>query len=266
MSEVFVTPTEVANDAVEALLRAEREGRAIEPLSVTRSLKLQEAYEIQQSIIDRKLASDPRERWLGLKAGLTSRAKQKMVNIDEPILGQLLASNVIVGDELHLDGLIQPRVEPEVAFHFAREVVGYETSEEEISSAIDHAFPALEILDSRFEQYKFRIEDVVADNASTSRVLLSEMTFPAERGGLSRMQVSVSINGEVREAGTTDAVLGHPLASALWVTQKWARLGKTIPAGSILLTGGITTAIPVSPGDEVVGRFEGWGELHLRCV
>lgn len=253
-------------DVVELLLEAERDGRAIQPISSTRPLSLDEAYRIQQSVIERKLSMDPEDRWVGLKAGLTSRAKQKMVGIDEPILGQLLFSNVVRGQELPLDGLIQPRVEPEVALRFRRDVTGREETEEELLLAVDAIFPALEILDSRFEKYKFHIQDVVADNASTARVVLGENRFPADRETLGRLNVSLLINGQVRETGTTAAVLGHPLTSALWVARKWASLGRTIPAGSILLTGGITTAIPISKGDVVVGRFESGGEVAFECV
>jgi 2-oxo-3-hexenedioate decarboxylase len=252
-------------DVVDLLLQAEREGYAIQPISATRSLSLDEAYRIQQFVINRKLALDSHDCWIGLKAGLTSRAKQKMVNIDEPILGQLLSSNVVHGRMLHLDKMNQPRVEPEVAFCFGKEVTGHEENEEEVLTAVDYAFPALEILDSRFEKYKFQIQDVVADNASTARVVLGESRFPLDKEKLGSMKVSLLINGELCERGTADAVLGHPLTSALWVARKWASLGRTIPAGSILLTGGITTAIPISKGDTVVGQFEDLGELQFEC-
>jgi len=253
-------------DIVDMLLQAERDGVTIQPISASYPLGLDEAYRIQQAVIEKKLASDPEGRWIGLKAGLTSRAKQKMVNIDEPILGQLLSSNVVNGPALNLDGLNQPRVEPEVAFYFAKEATGREESEEELLDAIGYAFPALEILDSRFQNYKFQIQDVVADNASTARVVFGEGAFSPDREKLGCMNVSLLINGEVVESGATAAVLGHPLTSALWVARKWASMGRTIPAGSILMTGGITTAVPISRGDVVVGRYEGWGEISFHCI
>jgi 2-oxo-3-hexenedioate decarboxylase len=247
------------------LLEAERAARSMEPPSVSRPLSLDEAYQVQRELIAQKLRRDPADRWKGLKAGLTSRAKQKMVNIEEPILGQFLFSNILPGRRLAMDSLIQPRVEPEVALYFGADVSPLVKNAEELLRSVEYVFPALEILDSRFPAYQFTIEDVVADNASTARILLGERLLRPDAVQLSALGVVLSINGIVRETGSAAAVLGHPLTAALWVVRKWAALGGTVAAGSLLLTGGITTAIPIGRGDTVTARFQGWGDLLLHC-
>lgn len=251
------------SDIVAILAAAEAEASPVEPITASRSLSLEEAYEVQQQLIERKLGRG--ERWIGLKAGLTSRAKQQMVNIDEPILGQILSSNLEAGDSLNVGSLIQPRVEPEIAFLLKKELTGQESAEEEVLQAIDSVVLALEVLDSRFHNYSFKIQDVVADNASTARIFLSKQRFRAERQKLGKIQVEMFVNGDLRESGSSDAVLGHPLASALWLAQKWRKLGRTVPPGSLLLTGGITTAVPISRSDQIKAVFVGLGEMQFRC-
>ncbi|MCI0622090.1 MAG: 4-oxalocrotonate decarboxylase [Acidobacteria bacterium] len=262
MTEPAVAHARVAQLA-ERLFVAEQEGQTLEPISSSQVLLLEDAYRVQQALIDKKLAARIDERWKGLKAGLTSLAKQRMVNIHEPILGQLLYSNIVTGRQVSLQGLSQPRVEPEIALFFGRKVRG-EIRQATLLAALEYAFPALEILDSRFAGYKFQIADVVADNASTARVVLGDRLFPVS-ADLAQKGVSLFINGVARETGCAAAVLGDPIASALWVVQKWVGLGNSLPAGAILLTGGITTAVPIAIGDTVVGTFAGWGEVQFHC-
>jgi 2-oxo-3-hexenedioate decarboxylase len=262
MSESSIEPWNV-EQAANILLDAELYTRTIPMLSSSHSLSLDEAYVIQQAVIRKKLEQHPDDRWKGLKAGLTSKAKQKMVGINEPILGQVLYSNIVQGRQLSSEGLTRPRVEPEVAFYFEKEIGSHVVDEKKILAAIGFAFPALEVLDSRFDDYKFRIEDVVADNASTARVVLGDRLFRVYEETLPTLGVSLMINGAVRETGTAAAILGHPFNSALWTVRKWTTLGNSIPAGSIVMTGGITVAVPISKGDTVVGKFEGWGDVHF---
>lgn len=255
-------PHSIAED----LRNAEARRTTVEPLTDSMALSLEAAYAVQHALVAAKLRANPGDRWKGLKAGLTSRAKQKMVGIDEPILGQLLFSNVLGGRRLRTVDLLQPRVEPEIALYFGRKVTEEDLeSEVALLSAVEFGFPALEVLDSRYKNYRFRIEDVVADNASTARVALGERVFKIDSAAISAMGVSLMVDGLVRETASAAAVLGNPITAARWVARKWMSMGQSIPARSILLTGGMTTAVPVAAGQTVVARFQSWGDVVLHC-
>ncbi|MBX6395457.1 MAG: fumarylacetoacetate hydrolase family protein [Alicyclobacillaceae bacterium] len=224
-------------------------------------LTVEDAYRIQELCIRRAL--DEGDRLIGWKMGLTSRAKQVSVGVDEPIYGRLLASMELREPVLSVRGLIHPRVEPELAFVFKRALTGERVTAREVWAATECVVPAVEVIDSRYEQFSFTLVDVVADNASSARFYLADQAFSPYARSWEEIGVVLRKNGEVMQCGAGAAVLGHPVRSVVMLTRMLARIGASIEPGMVVLTGGITEAVPVQSGDRVDIGFEGLGTITL---
>lgn len=229
---------------------------------LTPDLSVEEGYLIQQEIVRIKLAEG--HKMIGPKMGLTSRAKMTQMKVEEPIYGHVFDYMVIEnGGPLHLSELIHPKAEAEVAFIIGKDIEGPGVTGVQVLAATDYIVPALEIIDSRYENFEFTLPDVVADNASTSRVVFGN-TFkkPADLE-LDLMGVGLFINGELNDSGAGAAVLGHPANSIAMLANMLAQKGEKIHAGHIILAGGITGAVMLRNGDHVVGKFDGFQDVEF---
>lgn len=252
---------------IESLARtlesAALERRSVPKITDSQPLSMSEAYDVQWALRARRLAAG--QRLTGLKMGLTSRAKMRQMGVEVPIYGFLLDEHYTPADsELSFATLIHPRIEPEIALVTNRELKGPGCSVAQALTAIDFVVPALEVIDSRYSDFKFDLPSVVADNASSARYLIGGAPRRVEELDLRTLGVVLERNGEGVAFGAGAAVLGHPALSLATLANLLAEREQSIPVGSFVMTGGITEAVAVARGDHFVARLQGLGSLSVR--
>lgn len=249
---------------VDTLLEAEQGRHDITRLTEEWSgLDLETAYEAQQVLIGRRVEAG--EHVVGVKLGLTSRAKQQRMGISSPLTGVITdAMSLPVGTPLAYDELIHPRVEPEIVFVMAHRLAGPGATAATALAAIGTVHAGMEVIDSRFRDFSFALPDVVADNASSARFVVGATGVSPVGLDLVTEAVVLRRNGEVVDTATGAAVQGNPLEALALAANDLATRGGAIEAGDIVLTGGMTDAIFVSPGDDVSVEFTSLSSVTLR--
>jgi 2-oxo-3-hexenedioate decarboxylase len=248
------------------LAAAERDRKERQPFTDEYAdLDLDTAYAAQWAGIQAKVEAG--ERLVGAKLGLTSKAKQKVMNVDAPLYG-FVTSGMLApyGEPVTLAELIHPRVEPEIAFLLARDVHAPATVTS-VLAATEQIFAAVDVLDSRYENFRFRLPDVVADNASAARFLMGPQAVPpAALGDLGLLGCVLRVNGEVAATAAGAAVMGHPAASVAWLANQLAARDQYLQAGWLVFSGGLTEPVPLQPGVFVTAQLGGLGtvEVHGR--
>ena len=224
-----------------------------------------DAYAIQAEILRRKLARG--NRVVGLKAGLTSHAKMKQMGVDTPCFGFLVDTfSVADGGEIKVGELIHPKVEPEIAFVLKRALKGPGCHIGAVLAATDFVMPGIEIIDSRYRDFKFDLKSVIADNCSSSRFVLGGQAVPVDELDLRTLGVVMEKNGEIVGIGAGAAVLGHPAAAIAMLANHLGARGEEIPAGTMILSGGVTEAVAVKAGDNVNLRIQSLGSTSVRFI
>jgi 2-oxopent-4-enoate hydratase len=248
----------------DSLWGAEKERRAISPIIQEHpDLTVGDAYRIQSINIRRRLAAGRSIR--GRKVGLTSRAMQQMLGVDEPDFGVLLDDMFTEdGDPVEVAKLLQPRVEAEIALVLARNLEGPGLTAAAALQAVDFAVPSIEIIDSRITDWKIGLVDTVADNASSARVVVGARRTPVDGLDLRLVGMAFYVNGQLAETGAGAAVLGNPARCLAWLANTLAGFGEGLKAGEIVLAGALHRAIPVSAGDSVVAEFDRLGVVRTR--
>jgi len=211
------------------------------------SFTLAEGYAVQDLLLERASS-----KLAGYKMGLTSRAKQRDVNVHESIRGFLLESmEVAKGGTVSTSTRIHPRTEPELAVILKTPLKGPDITVRHVREALAGVFPALEILDSRYQNFKFCLPDVVADNTSASGFMVGSTNYLDRLDEIRLFGVTLKVNGEIRETGAPAAVLGDPLLSVVELVKGLAEKNRVVEPGMVILTGGITAAVPFKAGDVV---------------
>ena len=224
-----------------------------------------DAYAIQDAIKARKIARG--NRIIGLKAGLTSHAKMKQMGVETPVFGFLVDEySVSEGGEVKVSELIHPKVEPEIAFVLKHALRGPGCHIGAVLAATDFVMPGIEVIDSRYRDFKFDLKSVVADNTSASRFVVGGRPLRPNEVDLRTVGIVLEKNGEPVALGAGAAVLGHPAAAIAMLANHLGARGQEIPAGSVILSGGITEAVAVAAGDNVCLRVQGMGSVSLRFV
>lgn len=251
------------SDAATALLAAEDERSDREPLTdAWPELDLETAYAIQDETLRRRL--DRGETLLGVKLGLTSRAKQQRMGIDSPLIAWLTDAMVLPsGAPVPQDRLIHPRAEPEIAFLMERSLSGPGVTAATALAAVRFAYAAVEIIDSRYKDFRFTLPDVVADNASSAAYMIGPVGLPPERLDLSLEACVLSLNGAVVDSATGASVQGHPAEALALAANDLGGRGLQIKEGWIVLTGGMTDAVPVPPRSSLTAAFTNLGALNV---
>jgi len=226
-----------------------------------KGLSLEDAYEIQRLNIEKDCQTG--DQLIGWKMGLTSIAKQESVGVGQPIYGRLLQSMVIEEPVLHVEKLIHPRVEPEIAFLFNKRLEGKDITEQDVWDATEYIMPALEVIDSRYKDFSFNLIDVVADNASSAKFLVSKYMYDPNQFILNQIEVAMKLNGEIVQEGNGSAVMGNPVRSVVKLVHMLHDTGHIIEPGMVVLTGGITEAIHVQIGDVITVAYDKLGTLNL---
>jgi 2-oxo-3-hexenedioate decarboxylase len=254
-----VDPQSIADQ----LIAAERKRTAITAFTSTFPfLGVKRAYQAQELVVQHRLANG--ETLIGAKLGLTSRIMQQVVNVHEPVYGRLTSGMVAPhGEPLPLDELIHPRAEPEIAF-LLRDSPAQPATIPSVLAATEVVFGAIEVLDSRYEYYQYRLPDVIADNVGAARFMLgSQARRPGELEDLRLVGCVFRSHGEVVGTGAGGAALGHPAAAVAWLVNVLAAQGKQLPAGSLVLSGGLTAPVPLSRGRVLSADFDGLGTVSV---
>jgi 2-keto-4-pentenoate hydratase len=256
--------TAQVDDLARELLDAEFGARAVPPL-VERHPRIgvDEAYAVQRR--GRSLRLEQGSRLVGRKVGLTSRAMQQLLGVDEPDFGYLTDAMVHPdGAELDADGLVAPRVEAEIAFRLVRPLAGADVDLDQALAAVGEVAPALEVVDSRVADWRITLADTVADNASSGLAVIGAFR-PLGDTDLRAVEVSIenrrAEGTSVTETGRGDAVLGHPAEALAWLARALAPYGEGIEAGEIVIPGAMHRAIDLGAGDVVCADFGALGTV-----
>jgi 2-keto-4-pentenoate hydratase len=251
-------------DMAEALAGAERDRRPIPPLTDAHpGLTVEDAYAIQSLNIERRMADGRLVR--GRKVGLTSAPMQRLLGVDEPDFGVLLDDMFVEdGDEIPMEQLLQPRAEAEVAFVMGDDLTGPGVTTSNALAAIEGALPALEIVDSRVADWRIKLADTIADNASSARVVIGGRLTPVTELDLRLVGVVVSRNGRMIDTGAGAAALGNPARCVAWLANKLATFGAGLRAGDVVIPGAVHRMVPVEPGDVFRAEFAHLGAVTVR--
>jgi len=242
------------------LYEAEQNRTPIAPFSDELTLTEEEAYAVQQETL-RMRGEQP----AGFKLGFTSRAMREQMGVPTPNYGILTPSMCLEEQVLDCSRQIHPRIEPEIAVLVKRELRGPGLTPSQVLPAVRWVAPALEVVDSRYRDYRFRAVDNIADNSSASRYIVGRFQ-PLGAVDLRTAGVVLTKNGRLLDLGVGAAALGDPLEAVRWLANRLGEQGKALPAGSLVLTGGLTRAWPILPGETVVADFGplGWVQLHAE--
>lgn len=252
-----------AQEMADVLIAAERSRTGIAQFSETHpDIPVATAYAAQQAFVASKL--DAGESFVGWKLGLTSRNKQQAMGLAAPLYGRVTSGMLTAqGDPVALDRFIHPRVEPEIAFLLARDVTAPATITS-VLAATDVVFGAIDVLDSRYESFRFTLPDVVADNASAGAFYLGPVARrPDELGDLRLLGCVVRVDGDVAMTAAGAAVMGHPAASVAYLANELAAAGETLRAGQLVFSGGLTAPVPVRAGGSITVEFDGLGAIDV---
>lgn len=223
------------------------------------------AYAVQDRCLHLRLVRG--ERVVGVKLGLTSRAKQERMHIDTPLTAWLTDAMVVpAGTPVVVGEHIQPRAEPEIAFELHRDLGGPGVSAVGALGAVGAVYGGIEVLDSRFAQYSFGLPDVVADNASSSGFVLGPVGRVPSDLNLALEGCLVEADGQVIDSATGAAIQGHPAEALAMAANSLAARGHVLKAGWIVLTGGMTDAVPLRAGGALRVSFANLGELVVAGV
>ncbi len=253
------TRAELAAD----LAGAERSRIAIGPLTGAHpDIDVVDAYEIQLINIRQRVAGGAVV--VGHKVGLSSAAMQKMMGVDEPDYGHLLADMEVFEDvPVRASNYLYPRVEVEVGFILAEDLPGAGCTEDDVIAATAAYAPAIELIDSRITDWKIALCDTIADNASSAGFVLGPQRLSPKDIDIRGIDAVLHRNGEVVAEGRSDAVLGNPVTAVAWLARKVDGFGVRLKAGDIVLPGSCTRAIDAGPGDEFRAEFAGLGSVRL---
>jgi 2-oxo-3-hexenedioate decarboxylase len=245
------------------LVAAEDERAEIPPLSQGIELSIEDAYRVQNEVLLHKEGQgDP---VIGGKLGLTSRAKQIDMGVDTPLYAFVTSSMLHdAATAVDLSTLIHPRVEPEIVFVLKEELSGPGITAGDVLDATASVCAGLEILDSRYQAFKFTLPDVVGDNASSALFVLgSEFVEPP--GSLSLLGCVLEVNGRQVATAAGAAACGDPAQAVAWMANAAGRRGRSLKPGWLVLSGGLTATVPLRSGDCVTANFDRLGSVSVRA-
>lgn len=247
----------------EKIDQAANTANSVEQLTLQNKFSLADAYEIQRLSINRRLTTR-QEKLVGYKLGFTSRAKMIQMGVDDLIWGRLTDAMMIEeGGEINLADYVHPRVEPEIAFLIKKPLTG-KVSTLEALSAVEAVAPALEIIDSRYKNFKFSLEDVVADNCSSSGFVVGAWHSLEKAADLSNLGMIMQVNGDDVEIGSSAAILGNPVRSLVSAARCLGEAGEQLQPGHILMAGAATAAVALQKNSSVSLIVDQLGQLSFK--
>jgi 2-keto-4-pentenoate hydratase len=249
-----------------ALYEARRDRLAIAPFTdEDPTLGMADGYAVQSELVKLILADG--DRIVGYKAGLTSKPMQTMLGVDQPDYGPVLASTVYRdGDEVSLGRFIQPKIEAEIVLVLGEQLRGPGVTIDDARRAVQGAAAAMEIVDSRFVDWRIKLADTVADMASNGAVVISETVLPLADVDVRLIGMVLSRNGALIDTGAGAAALGNPLGVVAWLANTLAGDGIALEAGHVVMTGALHAAVPMLAGEEYLAEFDRLGSVRVRVV
>lgn len=253
--------------AAQAIREARAGRRTIARISETHGIAgLDAAYQVAETNTRERLL-EPGRRIVGLKVGLTSKAVQQQLGVDQPDFGVLFDDmEYLDGDVVPMARLIQPKVEAEVALVVGRDLPDEAPTWAEFLNALAYALPALEIVDSVIQDWKITLVDTVADNASSALYVLGHQPIALGALDLGSLGMQMAVNGVVASVGTGAACLGHPLRAAYWLARTMAARGQPLKAGQVILSGALGPMAPLQAGDQIQASIGALGSVGCRMV
>ncbi len=227
-------------------------------------LSIDDAYAVQDEVVRRRVERG--EHVVGAKLGLTARAKQTQMGVDQPVFGQLLSGGLHpLGTSIALDQLIHPRVEPEIVFRIGERLRGPGLSRSQVLDATESVTCGLEIIDSRYADFSFTAADVIADNTSAASFVTSAHVETVSALDLALLGLTLEVDGELVSTAAGAATMGHP-ADAVAALANWlGERGRAIEAGWQIYSGGLTAAVPLLAGGRITATFASLGSVTVTA-
>lgn len=236
----------------------------VEPLTNRHpDLSVEQAYQIQQRMIERRLQAG--ERIIGKKIGVTSRAVMDMLGVYRPDFGYMLDGMIYnEGESIDMATLIQPKAEGEIAFILKKDLMGPGVTNADVIAATECVMPCFEIVDSRIRDWKIKIADTVADNASCGVFVLGDQAVDPRKIDLALCGMVLERNGEIVATGAGAAALGSPVNAVAWLANTMGALGIPLKAGEVILSGALAAMFPAKAGDSFRVSIGGLGSCSVR--
>lgn len=245
------------------LIEAERSKQPVAPFTERYAdLTVTDAYRIQLEVMKKKKSEG--RRVIGKKVGLTSVAMQKMLGVDEPDYGHLLDDmRVSDGEKVNISELVSPKVEAEIGFILAQDLVGANITYLDVLMATQYVVPTLEIIDSRIADWKIQLIDTVADNGSSAKVVVGNKLSTLDGLDLRSVGMALYNHGELLSTGSGAAALGHPAQAIAWLANKLHEFGIPLKARELILPGALSGAVTVKQGDTITAHFGPLGSVSV---
>lgn len=249
-------------EAAQMLFEAMTTKQGVKPLSEQKpDLNVDDAYKIQLINVERQLKND---KVTGKKIGLTSKPMQEMFNVNEPDYGHIYASKEVKNNKLKASDFLWPRVEAEIAFVMKEDLIKDNITAEDVIKATDYVVAAFEIVDSRIDNWKIKLVDTVADNASFGAYQIGSIKKELKDIDLIAESMVFTLNGEEVGQGNGSAVLGNPITCVVWLANKLAGYGVYLNKGDVVLSGALSKAIDAKAKDKFKVEFSSLGSLELE--
>jgi 2-oxopent-4-enoate/cis-2-oxohex-4-enoate hydratase len=249
------------------LYDALRNRTMVEPLTDREpDITIEDAYHISLHLVDRRQADG--ETIIGKKIGVTSAAVQNMLNVHQPDFGYLTDRMICAnGEDMPISSeLIQPKAEGEIAFILKKDLIGPGVTNADVLRATDFVMPCYEIVDSRIKDWKIKIQDTIADNASCGLFVLGDQAVDPRKVDLTTCGMVLEKNGEVVSTGAGAAALGSPINCVTWLANTLGEFGIPLKAGEVILSGSLVPLEPIKPGDNMSLIIGGIGTAAVRFV
>ncbi|MEX2416573.1 MAG: 2-keto-4-pentenoate hydratase [Paenibacillaceae bacterium] len=243
---------------------ARESGQGIAPLTEKYpNLSIHEAYQVQLETVSKELGLG--KIITGKKIGLTSRAMQQLLGVHEPDYGHLFNDMVVEnGGSISMDSVLKPKVEAEIAFILKKDLAGPNVTVLDVLRATEYVLPALEIVDSRIANWKIKLPDTIADNASSGLYVLGGRPTRVDQIDLTQIGMVLSKNGELVNTGVGAAVMGHPANCVAWLANKLSSFDIRLKAGEVILSGALSAAVDANRGDSFTARFAHIGQVSVH--
>jgi len=265
MVAINMASKDIINPAAQALYHALRNGEPITPLTETyEGLTIDDAYEISLAIYALRKADG--EKGIGKKIGITSKPVMNMLDVDQPDFGFLTDTMWAKNNVVDTSHMILPRAEAEIAFKLNADLNGPGVTEEDVLAATESVASCFEIVDSRIKDWKVKIQDTIADNASCGTMAISSNWVDPNGVDFLACKAIVSKNGEHLSEGIGAATLGSPLKAVAWLANTLGQRGIPFKAGEIILSGSLVALEPVAPGDNMHVSIDGIGDCEVSFI
>lgn len=253
-------------DIARILIDAENAGRQTDKIiNSYPDLSERDAYAAQLAVVEQRLNEG--QTVVGKKVALTNRAVQQVLGVDQPVFGHLLSGMMVAESEpISCSTLLQPKIEPEIAFVMKRDLFGPGVTAASVLWATAGVVPALEIPGPRIRDWKFTVRDIAADNAFGSKVVLGGVLTPLKGLDLRLVGVMFERNGQLVSTGAGAAALGNPVDVVAWLANKLAEFGVGLKAGDVVLPGALVVAPDVHPGEHYKATFDRLGPVSANFV